>query len=444
MSEPLDAIVTVDGQQPASPSVFATLAWLYAPADQPEGGVIVEADDAWVVDPVAFRDAAWAIWGRPASRRLSPRSLARFAIRRELALVRAAAPPRPAPRSLRLWDVQRLSPVARPGRGRRAARFALMSGALIRLGPGTPSPRVADVVGRLAGNSNGQDLRLRPSGDGSALAHIRPVDGRAIELRLATAGGLKDPRRNAAALTHLEEGGVPNVPRLVSSGADHGVRWTTETHVPGQPVRRLGPALGGDLVRWAGLLPRAEGPATAPLERLAEIASAFPRWADEVRLVAEAVQPIASRTRGIMVHGDLWIGNLLVTAGGLGGVIDWDTWHPAGMPGADLLHLLAMERRARTGRELGELWLEHPWNDAAYARFASAYWRAVDVKPEPEMLWAVGVDWWAAHLSAALRRGRRPAADPVWVHRNVDAVMPDLLAARPGMRPHAVAAAFRR
>jgi hypothetical protein len=77
------------------------------------------------------------------------------------------------------------------------------------------------------------------------------------------------------------------------------------------------------------------------LERLAEI---------HARLECETVPRTA-------VHGDLWFGNVLLSAGAVSGVVDWEAGSRAGEPLRDLvrfavMYALYLDRRTRAGREV--------------------------------------------------------------------------------------------
>jgi aminoglycoside phosphotransferase (APT) family kinase protein len=183
-----------------------------------------------------------------------------------------------------------------------------------------------------------------------------------------------------------------------------------------------------EVAAWAATLPRTGGPALSVGERLGRIGAAFPALAADLRPAQERARAVAAAIPAVLEHGDLWAGNLLAADGRLTGVVDWDNWHPAGVPGADLLHVIAMTRRAETRQELGELWLERPWAGARFRDATADYWDRLGLELTDELAWLVGVSWWAAHVTAGLRRGRQPASDPAWVARNVENVAPRLAA----------------
>ena len=59
-------------------------------------------------------------------------------------------------------------------------------------------------------------------------------------------------------------------------------------------------------------------------------------------------------------HGDLGRQLLVGVEDGLSGLVDWDAAHPAAVPGADLLQLVATEFR-RGEHALGPAFLSRPW-----------------------------------------------------------------------------------
>ena len=404
-------------------TVFESLAWLLAPAEDPAACALIEAADDWRLRIPTGHPAV--VWGRMPARQQPFGRLVRSAVAREHALHAARAGRAP----LRYWDLLRIPPIGRRPRWQAALRSALMSGAVVRFGAAPPEPRVADRVAEHAGHV-GPGLDLRVSGDGSVLARLTHRAGAPALLRLATVGGLKDAGRNSEALHRLGEAGVANVPRLGSAGTMLGVGWSTEGELPGVPVRKLSRTLLAEVVSWSSSLPPSGTPALSVVDRLELIMTSFPRSAADLEPALERVRKRAGEVPGVLEHGDLWTGNLLAADRHLAGVVDWDNWHPAGVPGADLLHLVAMTRRSETRLELGELWLERPWAAREFREATAAYWSRLGLSLTDELAWLVGVDWWAAHVTAGLRRGRRPASDPRWVARNVENVAPLLATIR--------------
>jgi aminoglycoside phosphotransferase (APT) family kinase protein len=321
--------------------------------------------------------------------------------------------------------VQRLPPSPRPTRLQEIVRELVNGGAAVELhvagSGGEARDRVLDAVVRAAGGSADRP-RVRPSGDGSARVRLILGDGRPAELRVARLGGLKHPARGHEALVALAAAGAALVPRPIGSGEIAGAAWTTETVLQGRLAARLTPAIAQDLVRFTVQL-RTEGRPRSIGQNVAGLAEAFPRHADVLRRTAVAAEGWGANLPAVLLHGDLWLGNLLVDGGRLSGVVDWDTWHPAGVAGTDLLNVVAMVERRRRPRDVGPLWLEEIWSSPAFADVAGAYWRALGLAaPDRAARAVIGLDWWANSVVGAARRGRGAWRDPAWVGRNVDDV----------------------
>jgi hypothetical protein len=400
-------------------TVFESLAWLHAPADDPATCAIVEAPADWRLRVTSA--ARSVVWGRMPARRQSLSGAAGSAIARERSLLAL----REGRFGLRHWGTERIPPIGRRSPIQGALRSMLMSGAIVRLGTGQPTARVADRIAEHAGHA-GPRAKLRVSGDGSVRARLQRHGASPAMIRLATVGGLKDAGRNSSALRKLGEAGVEHVPALVDAGTMLDVGWSVEAELPGEPVGALSQGLLDALVTWAATLPRHRGSPLVVTERLERIVHAFPALAGDLRPAIERARAAAAAVPAILEHGDLWTGNLLAAEGRLTGVVDWDNWHPAGVPGSDLLHVVAMARRAETRQELGELWLERPWAAGSFRQATAGYWSRVGLELTEEVAWLAGAAWWAAHVDAGLRRGRQPASDPDWVARNVANVAPRL------------------
>jgi hypothetical protein len=124
-----------------------------------------------------------------------------------------------------------------------------------------------------------------------------------------------------------------------------------------------------------------------------------------------------------MRHGDLWAGNVLAKDGRLTGVLDWDAWHPAGVPGADLLHYVAAGIALSSSLSLAELLLERPWRARPFREVAPLLWQALGIDADEQVLQVVGVAWWAGQMAQDLVRNPVNADDEDWVARNVEPLM---------------------
>lgn len=377
-----------------------------------EGGH-VEAGVFWADVPTPEADRAIS-WGAPARTALTLGAVA-AAARRERALRRVR-------RSPGLVAVHRLSPPAlRGGRIRRAVRDLLLGGALVEIRGVDAPPRPLEAILTAAGAA-ADPLAIRPgSGDVVLLRGRR--DGIPVVLRIAPLGALGGPSHCAAALRLLDA--VPRVPnpRLLAVGATTSYSWSVESALPGQRPSKLSAALLSDLAsRWTDM-PRAAGPPAALGADLLVVEAARPDRRHELDALRRRLEPVLASWPAVLRHGDLWAGNLLAKGGKLTGVVDWDAWATAGVPGTDLLQLVATERRMATKRSLGAAWREAPWCDATFRRLVAPTLDAVGMPADRETLEVVGIAWWAAEVSGTLRRAghRRPTEQ--WIAANVDAVL---------------------
>jgi hypothetical protein len=140
---------------------------------------------------------------------------------------------------------------------------------------------------------------------------------------------------------------VPVVDRVGRTGD---VSWSAESLMPGDTPRGLTPKLFTEVASFALSLPRGAGPPTAFGEDVRALAARLPRHAVALHELFERHDARLSQLPSVLRHGDLWTGNLLVERGRLSGVVDWDAWHPAAVPGTDLLHIVGpgTTQRSRT------------------------------------------------------------------------------------------------
>lgn len=279
-----------------------------------------------------------------------------------------------------------------------------------------------DIVARAAGAAKTPD-RFHAPGDGGAVARIQTRGGDEAILRAAAAGGPTDPGRLADGLEYLERRGLGRIPRVTGRGVVEDISWITESLVEGVEPMELDDDLIAQVIEFCSDLPLTSGSPEAPAEELAVVGRAFPQWADRIARLQEEVAPTLGRLPGVARHGDLWSGNLLVREGRLTGVIDWAAWHPSAAPGTDLLHLRAAQRKRGTSTELGEVWLEHPWDDSGWLTLTAGYWTALGIEPNEETLEAISVAWWASWVAQSIARHPGRATQAHWVHGNIDSVM---------------------
>jgi len=144
-------------------------------------------------------------------------------------------------------------------------------------------------------------LGYKDSEEPKVLRGEPPVE---LEKRYSSVDG---QRREAAALQVLEECGFELMPRLVSEAPGR----TVQTWMSGRPLR-------------PGALRRSE----------------VALWVGRAAQVLGQIQRATARHDGrVLVHGDYWLGNLLVDADRVVGVLDWGNAH-WGEPAEDLRHLV--------------------------------------------------------------------------------------------------------
>jgi hypothetical protein len=231
------------------------------------------------------------------------------------------------------------------------------------------------------------------------------------------------PLHAADGLERLAAARLYAVPRLLGRGEVVGASWSAESALRGRRPRSVGPRLARQVTSLCLAFPRAEGPPLAIARDLETIELALPDRAGALRAVAAGVKPVVAALPAVLRHGDLWAGNLLVERGALTGVVDWDAWHPAAMPGTDLLRLFATEERRRAHLSLGRMWIMRPWRSERFLALSRNYWSALGVAPSDEVLDAVGIAWWASEIAGTLSRLPHRAADVGWLTANVDAVL---------------------
>jgi len=369
----------------------------------------------WALQPAegarhAAQDEPWRCEPRPGG--TPPLALLRHAGRREWQLVR-----------------RRL----RPGRGVRACRLPgglasplggrLRGGAVVVPVAGEGRLRI-DAVAAAAGMA-APVAAVRPIAGGLVLARGCLRDGTPVVLRAGPEGST--PWRGQDVLAELHAAGV-RAPRPVGAGRADGAEWAVETVLDGRAPRRVTPEVVQAVVRQLARFPQRPAP-PALLDDLGAIGAALGDRAD-VAALARRLEAEVGGGPSVLRHGDLWRGNVLVSATGDAGLVDWDAARWGAVPGADLLQLLVTEERRRRRNSLGEAWSARPWRSEPWRRAARHYWDLLGLAPDEQLTTLAGIAWWAAEVAGTLRRYPERASDDRWLAANVDVVLDELAAPR--------------
>lgn len=400
-------------------------AFPFMPADPERHGAAVEAPADWdIVLPVAAHELDVVVWGRLPDASTSSLHGLRSAIARDVALRRLTTEP---PGRFRLAGIHRLAAGGLSGGLRGRIRKALRAGALVELTTLPPGGRVLDAVLHAA-DVRLSDARLGFGSGGTLIARVTrdaaAADGGVGGLfRLAQIGAPGDPSRTGQTLELVAKLGVALAPRPVRHGTAAGTSWTVETLLPGRRPAGLTASLGRQVAAALAAFPRTDGPPLAVEADLRGIVARVPSRAERTGRLADAIGADVAGLPAVLRHGDLWTGNLLVADGTLSGIVDWDAAHPAGVPGSDLLQVVATEIRGRQRRSLGAAYLARPWDSSDFRAVAVDYWPAIDIEPTKRLIELAGLAWWAAEVHGTVSRLPHRATDELWLRSNLDPVL---------------------
>ena len=391
---------------------FADIAYLFTSGgDDP----VIEASENWELewDDIPS-DAPIVIWGRgPARSGLAPAHLMAHGARRAASVVNLRRPRGARGRRVTLhrWD----PPVLQPGLAN-IPRSALRAGLVAELRRPDAPPSLA---ARAASDARARLSGLRFGSGGAILAMDATERG---VLRIARREGPAGSAAGNDALRALEEAGVPRVPRLLREGAAEDASWSLETRLPGSRPPSATPELARAVADFTASLPTTRGPSRSIDEDVVALTAIAPEHAAVLKAARKRAARAIRGLPAVTVHGDLWLGNVLVERGALTGVVDWDAWRPAGVPGTDLLHFVANDIARRAGSSAGETWLRRPWRSQEFESAAAAYWARLRIEPTSAVLDAVGLAWWASLVASTLRRLPHLAEDETWMRANVRVV----------------------
>ena len=178
-------------------------------------------------------------------------------------------------------------------------------------------------------------------------------------------------------LAGLEPGFARTIPRVVDSVEFGGRAGLVMTAADGLPMKTsylrwrhiATPArVAADFAaidRWVAELQQLTAGRRAPLDMTAGVATRLAqRFPDRDGLAGdlEALSAVSARLRRnttprATVHGDLWVGNVLLTEGKVSGIVDWEAATASGEPVRDLvrfamMYALFLDRRTRVGRRV--------------------------------------------------------------------------------------------
>ncbi len=396
---------------------FQDLAALLLPAGVE--GAVCEVGDAWAVDPVALAGVPSAVWGREPTWTGLGHGLTRSAARREKALAQLRSRP---PGRLAVAGVHRWSHDFVEARHLPRTLSWLRGGLLVELTADARVPRLIDDAATAAGLTQRVNVMHFGAG-GQICARGSMRAGGQVVLRVAAGGSPVEPSRAAEALVELEALSLPLIPRLAAQGHAGSAAWTTETLLPGRRADSLSPGLVVAVAEFCARLPHGGSSPTAFASDIASLIEWLPRFRGPLLEFEARAAPVIAGLPSVLRHGDLWRGNLLVQDSTLTGVVDWDAWHPSGVPGTDLLHLVASARAFATRQSFGEVMRERPWERPSFTAATAGYWRELGIEPTRETLEAIGIAWWTMHTKANLQRHPHMVADEGWLKRTVESLL---------------------
>ena len=338
-----------------------------------------------------------------------------------------------------------LAPLARPWQGRReVARAARIAPAVMRrLQPVHPSVVNWAIQGAHATEAGVAVLILGPPGSAPCAVLKVAVTREAV-------GSLT---REGAALAALEaDDRLRNwrdlLPGILAEGELDGASYLLERALEGRnavallgvpPMRRRLQTLAAETVRT---LHQRTGVPTVVDVVCVERWLAEPVWRVGAavvgfrgargrhamnRLTAEIrASLIGRRLRVSSIHGDFWLGNLLVSgdAATATGVVDWDFAGTRELPVLDLLHLLVYTRSLVERRELGGV-VRDLLDGREWSPHEVSLLRSSDAELDGDIGYARAtlLLYWLRHLTSNLAQSNRYMRSRPWLVRNVEPVL---------------------
>jgi aminoglycoside phosphotransferase len=236
------------------------------------------------------------------------------------------------------------------------------------------------------------------------------------------------------------------VPDVLSAELDGPMPWLLERRLAGTPANAVVDSVGVDHLHHA--VTAALQPVYAdtvrsvvvdddlllewvdrPLDRICRSGPRRRRKAGHVagfeRLRDDLHERLAGRAVTCsFVHGDLWLGNVLVDprSADVTALLDWDQAHEPGVPCVDVAHMLLTTRSVELRRPLGRVVLDGirdaGWSDRDRAVLARLPGGLDELDPKTTILLA-----WIRHASGLLAKSELYDRSVLWRAQNTELVL---------------------
>lgn len=174
-------------------------------------------------------------------------------------------------------------------------------------------------------------------------------------------------QRNGIKLAASIAGLQDVVPQFLGhSRSETGLEASIESLLPGVNVPFSWKRMDAILELWPAPVRVSDSPARPFLEQeLAEVCDSLPAYQSSLSRFKDSLLQWRSTSPmpGGIVHGDLWLGNVLFQGDSVSGIIDWEWAHQNGMRLLDPLHLLFMSYSVFRNTSIAET-LRRFWSGA--------------------------------------------------------------------------------
>jgi aminoglycoside phosphotransferase (APT) family kinase protein len=324
-----------------------------------------------------------------------------------------------------LWDVRQRFRLPEGAREARNAVELLPQRALV-LGGRAGAPTLLDASLEAAGATLQEPPSIRAG-------LVAAMTDRGL-LRVAVGPARRQLETQLQALDALRGANVgpaiaDRTPWVLAHGKAGLADWSLERRLRGQrPAGGLTDGLRAECLDFLVELHAADGtaPPRSPRADAQTIADVRPE-AEARELVALGIrleETLAGVPRGFG-HGDFFLGNLLVEADRLTGVVDWDSGGPGRLPLLDLIHLLHLAQYPLGDEDWGPSLVEHLFRSVRAGGDAAVreYCTRIGVDPGAGLLDALAAAYWLDRVAYILRTHRQRRTEPRWLARNVDHVL---------------------